>query len=168
MYFPQTYAYTLLTLFVLNFTQLPTNYVWGNLLEPWPAMQSCHHCSQRGMVSGLMLCHLDGWGKCQWLMMESLSGTDDGWQCQWFIKGQMTCCRGRQWHCLVPEAFRFSFTMFLLKKWVGNNISRSFPCYSLIVLPTPRGCFFSYLNSPFPSKDATTLRSDSVVCLEVC
>ena len=98
-----------------------------NHVQLWPAMSPLLRKRHGFWFDAVPLGCL---GKCQWLMMESLSGTDDGWQCQCFIKGQMTCCRGRQWHCLVPEAFRCSFTMFLLKIWV----SRSFPYYSLSLL----------------------------------
>lgn len=95
------------------------------------------------MVSGLMLCHLDAWGKCQGITKE-----------------QRTCCKGRQWHCSVPEAFRFIHHVSL-ERMSRNNISQSFPCSHsvfsknivLIALQTPRGCFFSYLNPPFPSKE---------------
>ena len=143
-----------------------------NHVQLWPAHVT--RCSERGMVSGLMLCHLDAWGSVNGWWWNPFQVQMMAWQCQCFIKGQMTCCRGRQWHCLVPEAFRCSFTMFRLENMSISEfpllLTESSPKTSFW-LPSKllRGCcFFLDLNPPFPSKDTSTLRSNTVVYLEVC
>ena len=123
--------------------------------------QPCHLCSERGMVSGLMLCHLT-WlavsmvhpgnpiSGTRWLAAEKGSGIDKSKGFSFFLEKKN----------LVPrylKAFLFPHGVF----------SKNF---FLIVLQTPNRVvlFLNFTHHQFPSKETSTLRSDSAVFLEVC